>query len=285
MESFEIDNGQYEVEQYMGGNLTTKENDLIKLNFLGLSISVFDRGELISTLMNNVIENKKKIYYGYSIGEIAYIKKHAEIYKYGQKSDIFVTDGRIFYLLARKHGLNLKYDISIPNLVLLVLELANKNHWSVFLLGSKEETNEAAQRRIKSLYPQIEKISGQNGYFNENELSKIFAHLKDNKYNIVLIGTSSPQKEKLAVEIRDQADVNIIIPCGGMIDVLAGVTKLTPLWAKKYGIASFYRLLQEPRRLFKRYLFIYSYLIFSFFPKYLYFVVLKKNKNYSIIDE
>lgn len=259
--------------------------ELEKVKFLGLSISIFEKIELINFITKNIINNEQKIYYGYSLGAIAYLRKHPEIYYYGEKSDVFVTDGRIFYILAKKQGLKLKYEISIPNFVFLTLELANENKWSVFLLGSEEETNKNAQKKIKELYPDIPHINGHHGYFKQSDQDSLLNEINRHRHHIILIGMSSPHKEKIALMLREQTKVNIIIPCGGMIDVLAGKTNLTPNWAKKIGLASLYRLLQEPKRLFKRYFFIYTYLFFSFFPKYLFFVIIKGDKNYSVLKE
>jgi N-acetylglucosaminyldiphosphoundecaprenol N-acetyl-beta-D-mannosaminyltransferase len=255
-----------------------------KVNFLGLSISILTKETLIKYLINNVENNYNKICYGYYLGTVAFIDKMPEIHQYGEKFDLFVTDGRIFYLLAKFHGLKLKYDISIPNLVNLTLYLANENKWSVYLLGAKQEVNDKAKTRIRNLYPHIAKIEGHHGYFG-NDYLDIMDDLMNNEFNIVLIGITSPLKEKLAFELREERCGNIIIPCGGMIDVLSGNIKQAPNWAKKMGLATLYRLSQEPFRLFNRYAYIYTKIFLLFLPKYVYNVVLCKNKSFSIINK
>jgi len=253
-----------------------------KTNFIGLSISIFDRKQLIKYIEDTVNDDKQKVLYGHALWTIPMMNKFPDIYNYGELADLFVTDGRPFYLLAKWHGLLLKYDISIPNLVSLSLELANKYRWSIFLLGATGQNNNHAIRNVRNNYPNIKFVKGRNGYFSDHENDNIISQINSYKPNILLIGIASPKKERISAEWRDYLKSNIIIPCGGMIDVLAGKTKVTPIWIKKLGLASFYRVVQEPRRLFKRYNYIYSYLFFKFFPLYFYEVIIKNNKNFSI---
>jgi len=268
----------------MGGDSKIEQIEIKRLSFLGLSISVFEKQDLINFIINTVSNNQHKIFYGHALWSFPMINKYPAIYKYGEKADVFVTDGRIFYLMAKWHGLLLKYEISIPNLVHLILELANKNNWSVYLLGATEETNQLAQLNIKNKYPSITKVTGRNGYFNQQEYDSIRSEVSTSRCNILLLGISSPIKEILAAEWKEQMNTNIIIPCGGMIDVLAGKTKQTPPMIKRFGLASFYRVLQEPKRLFKRYSYIYGFLLLRFIPVYFYQVIIRNKKDFSFIE-
>jgi len=253
-----------------------------KTNFLGLSISIFDRKQLIKYIEDTVNEDNQKVLYGHALWTIPMMKRFPDIYNYGELADLLVTDGRPFYLLAKWHGLPLKYDISIPNLVSLTLELAHINKWSIFLLGATDSNNNQAIRNVSNNYPNIKFVKGRNGYFSDQENDNIISQINLYQPNILIIGITSPKKERIAAEWRDHLKSNIIIPCGGMIDVLAGKTKVTPNWIKKLGLASFYRVIQEPLRLFKRYNYIYSYLFFKFLPLYFFEVIIKKNKSFSL---
>ncbi len=265
----------------MGGD--TKQVKIEKRNFLGLSVSVFEKEQLVDFIIETVRTRQKAILYGYSFGTLFQIKEYPEIFFSSEKSDVIVTDGRLFYLFAKWHGIPLKHDISIPNLVLLVLELANKDNWSVYLLGAEDHTNKLAQENIRNKYNNIKHVSGHHGYFGNGKNDSVINDINSNNINILLIGISSPKKEIIAASWKDELNTNIIIPCGGMIDVLAGQTRLVPKWIKKIGLASVFRLLQEPKRLFKRYLGIYLFLIFRLIPTYAYRVVLKRDKHYSFI--
>ena len=84
------------------------------------------------------------------------------------------------------------------------------------------------------------------------------------------------------ISYKQEIDTRIIILCGGMIDVLAGKTKISPPIIKRLGLASFYRVFQEPRRLIISRLNIYIFTFFSFISKVLWMKITGRDLN--IID-
>ncbi|MFZ2339146.1 MAG: WecB/TagA/CpsF family glycosyltransferase [Bacteroidales bacterium] len=221
------------------------------LDFFGLKFSVFEDNQLIN-LVNDHIEFKKKlICYGYNFGMFPYFSKYPEIPEYANQFDILVADGRGYYLLAKMLGFPVKSDLSVPNLVDRVIKLANEKHYSILLLGAKEEINKEAGNRIQAKYPDLKVCNGYHGYFNEIEEPEIVDDINSKQPDILLIGISSPKKERFAFKWKDNLNCSIIIPCGGVIDILAGFKKPTPRFIKKSGFAWLYRFVQEPKRLFR----------------------------------
>ena len=253
-----------------------------QIDFYGLKLSLFSKLELIQRIIDVILNNEKIICYGYSLGTIYLMKKSPEIYTYGNQADILVTDGRLLYLFAKILNFPLRCDISIPNLVKLLLEFANEHKLSVFLLGADKETNSNAVRNLRLAYPNIIVPDGIDGYFKHEEENDIIARINRVSPDIVLIGISSPIKERLAFTWKDRLNTKIIVPCGGMIDVFAGKTKQSPNLIKKLGLASVYRIIQEPKRILKRNLKIYYYVFFKFLPIFFLKVILKRDKNFSI---
>jgi N-acetylglucosaminyldiphosphoundecaprenol N-acetyl-beta-D-mannosaminyltransferase len=221
------------------------------VNFFGLKLSVFDNQEFINAVEATIAENKKLICYGYSFGIFPYFKKYPEIPEYANQFDILGTDGRGYYLLAKMLGYPVKSDISVPLMVDLILDLAQENIYSILLLGAKEVINKKATEKIRLKYPNIKTLEGHHGYFQEEDEHQIVDFINARKPDILLIGISSPMKERFAYKWKNVLDCKIIIPCGGVIDILAGLTKPIPRLIKKMGLAWFYRFVQEPRRLFK----------------------------------
>jgi exopolysaccharide biosynthesis WecB/TagA/CpsF family protein len=221
------------------------------LNFFGLKLSVFEVSELME-YTKEVIRNKSKtICYGYSFGTLPYFKTFPEIAVYGNQFDVSLADGRGLFLLAKLLGSAIKSDISIPSFVDNLLRQANDNNFSVMLLGAREEINKKASENLKNNFPDARILKGMHGYFTEDEKDEIVAEINLLKPDILLIGMSSPKKERFAFQNKDRLDVNVIVPCGGVIDILAGEKKRIPKVIKKSGLAWFYRFVQEPKRLFR----------------------------------
>jgi N-acetylglucosaminyldiphosphoundecaprenol N-acetyl-beta-D-mannosaminyltransferase len=253
-----------------------------KIDFHGLSVSSFTETELNNYLKFAVEEKIKTVCYGYSLGIIPYIKLFPVIYELGESSELLITDGRPFYLLLKILKYPVKYEISIPNLSLLLLKIAHQEKYSIMLLGGTEISNQKASAKIKKDFPGAKVLTGINGYFKEKETSEIVNKINILNPQILLIGMSSPKKEVFIVNYKNNLTSSIIVPCGGMIEVLAGNVKQAPRIIKSLGLASFYRLLQEPKRLFKRYSYIYSFLFFVFLPVFLWKVLIIKDSYFSI---
>ncbi len=245
--------------------------------FFGLKVSVFTYNELINYIEQTLISNKPKVFFGYSLGLIAYFKKYPEIYKYANRFDLMITDGRLFYLMAKFVGLPLKYEISIPYLVELILNIAEKKKISVMIIGSTEDNNNLASKNIKEKYKNIKILPGiTGGIFEDNDIELVIKHINFYKPEIILVGVSSPKKERFSYISKDKLNTKIIIPCGGAIDILSGKTKRIPIFVKKIGLGAIWRLSLEPKRLFKRYMFLIFEVIFRLIP-----IIIIKNRNHN----
>lgn len=255
---------------------------IASIDFYGLKLSIIDRNTFLNKVCYTIRENEKTVCYGYSFGAINLMRKYHQICQLGNTADIMLADGRPFYLLCKLLKYPLISDISIPNAVLSILELADRNGYSILLLGANQEINAKACERISENYRTIKSVNGINGYFADNEEGNIVDLINNYSPDILLIGMNSPKKESFVLRNRTKLNTKFIMPCGGMIDVLAGKIKVTPDFIKKIGLASFYRLFQEPRRLFNRHLGGYIFIVFYFLPALLFNITLKANKKFSI---
>jgi N-acetylglucosaminyldiphosphoundecaprenol N-acetyl-beta-D-mannosaminyltransferase len=221
------------------------------IDFFGLKLSIFNIPELLEYIKGIIEEGNKAVCYGYSFGTMPYFKKYPEIAIYANQFEVSVVDGRGLYLLAKLLRAPVKSDLSIPSLVDYLLKIADENKYSLMLLGAQDQINKKASENLKLKFPNARILPGMHGYFNENEETEIIKKINLLKPDILLIGISSPKKERLAFQYKDQLDASIIIPCGGVIDILAGHKKRIPRFVKKIGMAWFYRFIQEPKRLFR----------------------------------
>jgi N-acetylglucosaminyldiphosphoundecaprenol N-acetyl-beta-D-mannosaminyltransferase len=94
-----------------------------------------------------------------------------------------------------------------------------------------------------------------NGYFTKEDEQDIAIEIANSGANILFVAISSPTKENFLYENKELLNkVNFIMGVGGSFDVVSGQIKRAPLWMQKIGLEWFYRLAQEPRRMWKRYL-------------------------------
>jgi len=254
-------------------------------NVFGLKVSNYSLQE-VDQLFDQTIQSEKNIViYGHSFGGIPNMKIHPELYAVVNSFDLLVCDGTPFNWFCNFFGFKLKTVMSIPDMTNYTLEYAHKNHLKVLLLGANEEINTQANKRLSIKYPGAHFLEGINGYFNPSEEYKIVTRINELSPDILLIGISSPIKERFACNYKNDLKTNIIIPCGGMIDVYAGKTKQTPKLIKKLGLATAYRIIQEPRRLLRLHSWMVYETIFKILPLALYYRLIYSQKDFNLMDK
>jgi N-acetylglucosaminyldiphosphoundecaprenol N-acetyl-beta-D-mannosaminyltransferase len=257
---------------------------MIQLNAFGLKLDSFEVYELSNYLHDIRSQRKTKVLYGYSFGIIPIFKIYNDLYTTCNSFDLMVTDGTMFNWFCSLFGFQVKTMMSIPDLTNFVLEYANENKLSVLLFGAKEMINEEAISKLSEKYKGIRFHKGIHGYFKENDEQAIVDKINSANPDILLIGISTPLKERFAFKYKNELNTRIIIPCGGMIDVYSGLTHQTPKLFKKLGLATPYRVIQEPKRLFKLNAWIFYETFFKLIPIALYHRYILGRRSFNMID-
>ena len=258
--------------------------DIPSIYCLGLKISIYTQSELEQYIESCLLGNKRNIFYGYSIGLFPKLKNNLPLLNVCNSFDLMVTDGRIFYIYMKWLKVPLKYDISIPQLTIKVIDMANRFSKSVLLFGGTKRNNELATKNLDLKYTNAIFRKGIDGYQDLNEEQLIVENINKTKPDILLIGMHSPFKEEFAYRNKERLDCKIIIPCGGMIDVFAGNKKLTPTWIKKIGFAWLYRFVQNPVSRFKLTATYSYYFIFKLIPMLIKIRIFNKKYTKSIAE-
>ena len=252
-------------------------------DFYGLKLTSFQEEDLIQYLESCIDKRQKAVCYGYSLGSIPYFKNHPEYLEYGNQFDIMTCDGRGIYLLAKWSGFPVKTDLSIPNMTWEILDLANKNEYSVLIIGSSPENNKNATEQARIKYPGAKFYNGTDGgKFSPADQQKTANYINSVKPDILLVGVSSPKKESFAYHWKKELDVKIIVPFGGAIDILSGKSKPIPKIIKKMCLGAYYRFFQEPRRLFRDSILYTGSVMFKVIPRLVFLKLIGQDKKLSI---
>ena len=187
---------------------------------------------------------------------------------------------RAIFLL---HGVYLKERIYGPELALRLCQLANRRGYRVFLYGGERQTLLKLKNRLKKLFPKIAIVGYQpskldpltNKFIRLTEKDKrlLLRRLISSKSDIIFIGLGSPLQETFAYELfigkKGWKKSLVVVTVGAAFDFISLNKPQAPMWMQDAGLESLFRLLQEPRRLWKR------YLIFG--PLFLLLVLRQKN--------
>jgi N-acetylglucosaminyldiphosphoundecaprenol N-acetyl-beta-D-mannosaminyltransferase len=171
--------------------------------------------------------------------------------------DLVVPDGQpVRWALRLLYGINLPDRVYGPNLTLKILEAAASRRLPVFFYGSKPETLSRLVANIGSKYPALliaGTLPSRFRRLSHEEKSSVADEIRRSGAKIVFVGLGCPRQETWAFEYR--ALLNIpIIAVGAAFDFHAGILRQAPSHWQHVGLEWLFRLIQEPRRLWKRYL-------------------------------
>lgn len=187
------------------------------------------------------------------------------------KADLILTDGQIVVKLSKSLGTPIKERIAMTDFVWDVMDLADEKRYKVFLFGGKEKVLKKATAKIREKYPKLKIVGSYSPPFgfenNQEQLDEANERIKRSGANILIVFLGCPKQEKFIANNKDKYQVPISITMGGCVDFIAGEVKRAPLWMQNVGLEWFYRFLQEPKRMFRRY-FIDDIRIFGLVRKY-----------------
>jgi N-acetylglucosaminyldiphosphoundecaprenol N-acetyl-beta-D-mannosaminyltransferase len=175
--------------------------------------------------------------------------------------DIINIDGMGLVWGARLLGFNVPERVPGIDLFEKLLEIASDRRVSVFFLGARPEVLNKTVEKVRSRFPGLIIAGCHHGYFWDYEREVVDA-IRSSKASLLFVGITSPKKELFINRWRHELGVRFAMGVGGSFDIMAGVTKRAPKWMQRAGLEWLYRVIQEPRRMWKRYLVTNSKFLF-----------------------
>jgi len=239
---------------YLDGDIMQKELESSIRNIMGISIHAISMAKVIYFCEKAIKDNKSMSIGMVNVAKIINSRKDINLKKSLQKSDIIAADGQGIVFLSRLIGTPLPERVAGIDIMYKLMESANNHSYGIYFLGAKLEVVRKVVNKTKVIYKNI-KISGcADGYFDlEAEGMEVAKNIKDSHADILFVAISPPKKEIFLDRYKDFMSIPVCHGVGGSFDVFAGITKRAPVWMQKAGLEWFYRVLQEPKRMWKRY--------------------------------
>lgn len=168
--------------------------------------------------------------------------------------DLVLADGQAVVWAGRVLKAPLPERVAGIDLFLRLLAEAETAGVSVYFLGAKEEVLEEMVRRVAARFPGLKVAGHRNGYFDDSEQARIADAIAESGAQMLFLGMTSPKKEIFTAAYGERTGARVVHGVGGSFDILAGITKRAPATWQRWGLEWLYRVLQEPRRLGRRYL-------------------------------
>lgn len=171
------------------------------------------------------------------------------------KCDLLLADGQSIVWASKLLARPLPERVAGIDLFEQLLLLAERENHAVYLLGGREDVLKQLIARLAVRFPRLRIAGSRDGYFKDSESAEVAREIRGSGAEMLFLGMSSPKKEIFLGTYGSDLDVPILHGVGGSFDVLAGITKRAPLSWQRLGLEWAYRLLQEPRRMWRRYLY------------------------------
>lgn len=231
---------------------------LNRMRFMNTYVDNVTEAEAIEHIEACIKERKIGHVITPNVDQIVKIEKDPYFKEICDNAELLLVDGHPLMWIAKWYGRPIKEKICGSDLVPHLCDIASKKGYRVFLLGAAEGVAAKAARNLEKLYPGIIIAGVYSPPFgfekDKSELEKINTMLFESKADLLFVGMGVPKQDIFIYENMQKYKIPMSFSIGATIDFIAGEQKRAPKWMTDHGIEWIYRLLGNPKRMFKRYI-------------------------------
>jgi N-acetylglucosaminyldiphosphoundecaprenol N-acetyl-beta-D-mannosaminyltransferase len=221
---------------------------------LGCSIDRLDMPQTLARIEALIEQRSVSQHVAINAAKIVAMRRDPELRTIIERCELVSADGQAVVWASRLLGDPLPERVAGIDLMLELLALAERRGLRVYILGARQDVLERAVQRILERHPTLVLAGARDGYFPPAAEADVAEAIRAARPDLLFVAMSSPRKELFLGRYGRMIDVPFVMGVGGAIDVVAGRTRRAPPIWQLVGLEWLYRLLQEPRRLWRRYL-------------------------------
>lgn len=226
-----------------------------KVELFGVNFDCLTMDETINLVEKKILKKEPTHLLGVNADKINQLNIGEKFENIVKKAEIINADGASIILASKILKKRLPERVAGIDLMQGLLDVSNRQGYTVYFLGAKEASLKKMINNVKKKYCNLEVAGYGDGYFSDKDWINIANEISKVNPDIVFVGITSPKKEYLIDFFINYGVNSVFMGVGGSFDVLSGNVKRAPNWIQKINMEWLYRLFQEPKRLFKRYLF------------------------------
>ncbi len=234
--------------------LESQERETTRVEVMGIEIDNLSMEETLSLIEEKILEGTPIQHVVVNAAKVVEVDKNPELKAIIESCEIVNADGQAVVWASKILGNPLKERVAGIDLMQALVQRASQKGWSIYFFGAKQEVLDRVVERYRKEFPMLRIAGTRNGYYAPEEESKIAADISKSGAHILFVAISSPKKEIFLNKYLYAMNVPFVMGVGGSFDVVAGLTKRAPLWMQKVGLEWLFRFLQEPRRMWRRYI-------------------------------
>lgn len=228
-----------------------------KQPLLNTYVNNVNMDEAIQAIEDMIASEKKSYIVAINVDVVMKIENDSYLKEITDRADMVLVDGKPLEWIAKWHKRPIKAKISGSDLVPLLCKRATEKGYSLFIIGGKKGIAEKAKQNLERDLPGIRIVGTYAPPFgfekDEKELNRINEMISDAHPDILIACFGCPKQEKWIYENYQKYAAKVSVCAGATVDFLAGNVNRAPKCMSDHGLEWFYRFLQEPKRMFKRY--------------------------------
>jgi N-acetylglucosaminyldiphosphoundecaprenol N-acetyl-beta-D-mannosaminyltransferase len=224
-----------------------------RIELFGCPMDVATMGETVELIEQRIDAKQFTQHVVVNVAKVVNMQTDAELAKSVRECDIVNIDGMGVVLGARFLGHAVPERVAGVDLFHWLLAMAERRGFPVFFLGATAEVVRGTAAQTLLDHPALRIAGYHHGYFWEDEQSVVDL-IRESGAKLLFVAITSPKKENFINRWKDALGVDFVMGVGGTFDVVAGKVSRAPVWMQRAGLEWFYRLVQEPRRMWRRYL-------------------------------
>lgn len=224
------------------------------IDIFGCNVAAINMKETLEEI-EKIIENRKLTQHVViNAGKVVLMNKDYKLKKIVSECPIINADGQSIVWASKFLGKPLPERVAGIDLMEELIKLSAQKGYGIYFFGAKEDIVKDVMMHYKNLYHNLKICGYRNGYFSKEDVPNIVSDMKKSNADILFVAFSSPNKEYWLSENINDINIPFCMGVGGSFDVVAGKTTRAPKWMQDIGLEWFYRFIQEPKRMWKRYL-------------------------------
>lgn len=220
---------------------------------LGCEIDRVEMDEAVRRCERYIEAREPAQYMAVNAAKVVAVQRDQALRRMINRCEIVTADGQSVVWASRLLGDPVPSRVTGIDLMHRLLALAALRGYGVYVLGARADVLERALAVLRRRLPGLRIAGYRDGYFSAAEDPAVVSAIRAARPDILFVGLPSPRKEYFLARWRRDLDVPLCVGVGGAIDVLAGVRRRAPEPVQQLGLEWAFRLVQEPRRLLRRY--------------------------------
>ncbi|MDU3335633.1 WecB/TagA/CpsF family glycosyltransferase [Paraclostridium bifermentans] len=224
------------------------------VKLFGLDVAAMNMEETVTFIDEKIKNNITMQHVVINASKTVLMEKDKNLKKIIKQCKLINADGQSIVWASKILKKPLPERVAGIDLMFELISLAEEKEYGVYFFGATSDVVKKTVNIFKEKHPKLIVSGYRNGYFTKNDENEIIEDMRKSGAKILLVAFSSPKKEYWLCEHIAKLNIPFCMGVGGSFDVVAGKTKRAPKWMQKNGLEWFYRFVQEPRRMWKRYI-------------------------------